>query len=92
MAIARFFNVMREATGTKEAKIPDSCQTVGQALGHLTAAFPGLGGKLLDEKTGLLKDGVVVLLDGRKVSKQAMATKVLPRGGELSFFEIVGGG
>ena len=92
LAIARFFNMMRDATGTPEAPLPETCRTVSDALGHLSETFPKLRNRLVHWETGAVRDGMVVLLDGRKVAPSALADTPLPSESEISFFEIIGGG
>ena len=92
LAVARFFNMMRDATGTSEASLPETCRTVSDALGHLNDTFPKLRDRLVHWESGAVRDGMVVLLDGRKVAPSALADTPLPRESEISFFEIIGGG
>jgi len=92
MAKAVFFNVLREAAGVKEAEIADECRTVAEAIRHLVGRYEGLGKKLFGSDGVTVRAGVSVLLDGRKVPRRELATRELGRDGELSFFEIIGGG
>ena len=92
MAVARFFNVMRDLAGTAETPIPESCGTVADSVAHIVGCFPKLRDRLLRWETGAVRDGMVVLLDGTKVAPSALADTPLPRDSELAFFEIIGGG
>lgn len=92
MAIARFFNVMRDIVGAAEVTLPESCTHVKAAIDYLLAAFPPIRQKLFREDRAGLRQGVVILLDGKKVSAESMETTPLPPDAELSFFEIIGGG
>jgi len=92
MAIARFFNLMRDLAGEAEAALPNSCATVADALAHLIETFPKLRDKLVGWETGEFRDGLIVLLDGGKVAPNALGTTPLPPDSEISFFEIIGGG
>ncbi|MFH0965238.1 MAG: MoaD/ThiS family protein [Planctomycetota bacterium] len=92
MAKAVFFNVLRDATGTPEIEIAPECKTVAQAIEWLLARFERLGEKLLADEGGRLRGGVAVLLDGKKIAPEEFERKQLGPKGELSFFEIIGGG
>jgi len=92
IATARFFNVMRDIVGAAEVTLPDSCSNVKVAIDYLLAAYPPIEQKLFPEDRTHLREGVVLLLDGKKVSVPLMETIPLPPDAELSFFEVIGGG
>lgn len=92
MAVARFFNVMRDIVGTGEVALPPSCTHVKAAIDHLVAAYPAIEKKLFRSDHSKLSQGVMVLLDGKKIPVNSMDITPLPPDAELSFFEIIGGG
>lgn len=92
MAKALFFNLLRDAAGVEETEIDEGCRTVEEAIRYLVDRFEGLGKKLLGSDGATVRAGVSVLLDGRKVPTRELATRELGPDGELSFFEIIGGG
>jgi len=72
--------------------LPQSCTNVKMAIDHLLATYPAIEQKLFRGNRAKLTEGVVVLLDGRKVSANSMEGTPLPSDAELSFFEVIGGG
>ncbi len=88
----KFFATLRPLAGAKEAEVElRTKDTVGSVLEKLTAEYPALKERILDEE-GNLQSSINVLLNGRNIRFLDGLDTAIQEGDQLALFPPVGGG
>ncbi len=87
-----FFATLRPLVGVKEAEVElQAGDTVGNVLEKLTAEYPALRGRVLDDD-GNLQSSINVLVNGRSIRFLDGLDTAIEEGDQLALFPPVGGG
>jgi molybdopterin synthase sulfur carrier subunit len=88
----KIFATLRQFVGAKEVDVDvETGDTVRQVLERLTAKYPALGERILDEG-GNVRSSVNVLVNGRSVTFLEGLNTVTQEGDVIALFPSVGGG
>ncbi len=88
----KFFATLRPLVGAKEAEVElRTKDTVGSVLEKLTAEYPALKERILDEE-GNLQSSINVLVNGRNIRFLDGLDTAIQEGDQLALFPPVGGG
>lgn len=88
----KIFATLRPLVGAKEVEVGvEAGDTVRNVLGKLTAEYPALRERVLDDD-GNLQSSITVLVNGRSIKFLDGLNSTIQEGDELALFPPVGGG
>jgi molybdopterin synthase sulfur carrier subunit len=88
----RMFGTLRQFVGAKEVEVyVEAGDTVWNMLEKLTAEYPTLRGRVLDDD-GNLQSSINVLVNGRSIRFLDGLNSIIQEGDKLALFPPVGGG
>jgi len=87
----RLYATLRDSTGGGRVDLPDTCDTVGEALDVLIERFPGLAPLILTAPREL-RPMIAVMVDGRDIRHLDGLTTPLTEASAIDIFPPVAGG
>jgi molybdopterin synthase sulfur carrier subunit len=86
----KIFSTLRQVVGAKEVEV-ETADTVRDMLEQLTAEYPSLRGRILDDD-GNLQSSINLLVNGRSIRYLDGLNTTLKESDQIALFPPVGGG
>jgi molybdopterin synthase sulfur carrier subunit len=86
----KIFSTLRSVVGAKEVEV-GAAGTVRNVLGQLSAEYPALSERVLDED-GNLQDSISILVNGRNIRFLDGLDTIVQESDQIALFPPVGGG